>query len=180
MPTLILASNDVDAYFSDLHALQSQKFRKQGSSPIGELSLTALRAILSPSQESELLKLDPAIFLDKKLAGLKEKTSPTFPCCGDHPGVRRKEILEDPWLREVGVVERWPMRTSRDVMSRRSNRPLHHEALYFPHRRLWITEYSCKVWYKPCRRRLIPRQHSRRERMYGGPPYYVHALRTEQ
>ncbi|MQL92581.1 hypothetical protein Taro_025205 [Colocasia esculenta] len=46
-------------------------------------------------------------------------------------------------------------------MSRRSNRPQHHEALYFPHRRLWITEYSCKVWYKPCRRRLIPRQHSR-------------------
>ncbi|MQL85100.1 hypothetical protein Taro_017608 [Colocasia esculenta] len=46
-------------------------------------------------------------------------------------------------------------------MSRRSNRPQHHEALYFPHRRLWITEYSCEVWYKPCRRRLIPRQHSK-------------------
>ncbi|MQL70161.1 hypothetical protein Taro_002435 [Colocasia esculenta] len=46
-------------------------------------------------------------------------------------------------------------------MSRRSNRPQHHEALYFPHRRLWIMEYSCKVWYKPCRHRLIPRQHSR-------------------
>ncbi|MQL79594.1 hypothetical protein Taro_012035, partial [Colocasia esculenta] len=29
---------------------QSQKFRKQGSSPIGELSLTALRAILSPCE----------------------------------------------------------------------------------------------------------------------------------
>ncbi|MQL86472.1 hypothetical protein Taro_019003, partial [Colocasia esculenta] len=66
-----------------------------------------------------------------------------------------------PWLREVGVVERQPVRTSRDVMSRRSNRPQHHEALYFPHCRLWITEYSCQVWYKPCRRRLIPRQHSR-------------------
>ncbi|MQM06112.1 hypothetical protein Taro_038931 [Colocasia esculenta] len=66
-----------------------------------------------------------------------------------------------PWLREVGVVERRPVRTSRDVMSRRSNRPRHREALYFPHRRLWTTEYSCKVWYKPCRRRLIPRQHSR-------------------
>ncbi|MQL71797.1 hypothetical protein Taro_004130 [Colocasia esculenta] len=96
------------------------------------------------------------------------------------------EILLQPWLREVGVVERRPVRTSRDVMCRRSNRPQHHEALYFPHRRLWITEYSCKVWYKPCRRRFIPRQHSRyswrprRERMYGGPPYYVHALRTEQ
>ncbi|MQL97395.1 hypothetical protein Taro_030088 [Colocasia esculenta] len=42
-----------------------------------------------------------------------------------------------PWLREVGVVERRPMRTSRDVTSRR-------------------------------------------ERMYGGPLYYVHTLRMEQ
>ncbi|MQL94001.1 hypothetical protein Taro_026651 [Colocasia esculenta] len=96
------------------------------------------------------------------------------------------EILFQPWLREVGVVERQPVRTSRDVTSGRSNRPRHHKALYFPHRSLWITEYSCKVWCKPCRRRLIPRQHSRhswrprRERMYGGPPYYVHALRMEQ
>ncbi|MQM19179.1 hypothetical protein Taro_052179 [Colocasia esculenta] len=40
MLTLIPASNDVDANFSDLHALQSQKFRKQGNSPIGELSPT--------------------------------------------------------------------------------------------------------------------------------------------
>ncbi|MQM06033.1 hypothetical protein Taro_038852, partial [Colocasia esculenta] len=53
------------------------------------------------------------------------------------------------------------MRTSRDVMSGRSNRPRHRKALYFPHRRLWITEYSYKVWCKPYRRRLIPRQHSR-------------------
>ncbi|MQM01547.1 hypothetical protein Taro_034311, partial [Colocasia esculenta] len=71
------------------------------------------------------------------------------------------EILLQPWLREVGVVESRPMRTSRDVMSRRSNRPQHREVLYFPHRRLWTMEYSCKVWCKPCRRRLIPRQHSR-------------------
>ncbi|MQL79701.1 hypothetical protein Taro_012141 [Colocasia esculenta] len=96
------------------------------------------------------------------------------------------EILLQPWLREVGVVERRPVRTSRDVTSGRSSRPRHRQVLYFPLRRLWITEYSCKVWCKPCRRRLIPRQHSRhswrprRERMYGGPPYYVHALRTEQ
>ncbi|MQM13071.1 hypothetical protein Taro_045992 [Colocasia esculenta] len=41
-PTLIPASNDVDANFSDLHALQSQKFRKQGNSPIGELSPNAM------------------------------------------------------------------------------------------------------------------------------------------
>ncbi|MQL90301.1 hypothetical protein Taro_022894 [Colocasia esculenta] len=42
------------------------------------------------------------------------------------------------------MVVRRPVRKSRDVMSRRSNRPQHDEALYFPHRRLWITEYSCK------------------------------------
>ncbi|MQL67860.1 hypothetical protein Taro_000088 [Colocasia esculenta] len=71
------------------------------------------------------------------------------------------EILLQPWLREVGVLERRPVRTSRDMMSRRSNRPRHREALYFPHRRLWTTEYSCKVWCKPCRCRLIPRQHYR-------------------
>ncbi|MQL76113.1 hypothetical protein Taro_008508 [Colocasia esculenta] len=71
------------------------------------------------------------------------------------------EILLQPWLREVGVVEHRPVRTIRDVMIRRSNRPQHREALYFPHRHLWTTEYSCKVWCKPCRRRLIPRQHSR-------------------
>ncbi|MQM11416.1 hypothetical protein Taro_044322 [Colocasia esculenta] len=53
------------------------------------------------------------------------------------------------------------MRTNRDVTSGRSSRPRHRKVLYFPHRRLWIMEYSCKVWCKPCRRRLIPRQHSR-------------------
>ncbi|MQL74949.1 hypothetical protein Taro_007317 [Colocasia esculenta] len=61
----------------------------------------------------------------------------------------------------TGVVERRPVRTSRDVTSGRSNRPRHRQVLYFPHRRLWITEYSCKVWCKPCRHRLIPRHHSR-------------------
>ncbi|MQL76373.1 hypothetical protein Taro_008764 [Colocasia esculenta] len=59
------------------------------------------------------------------------------------------------------MVERRPMRTSRDVTSGRSNRPRHRKVLYFPHRRLWIMEYSCKVWCKPCRRRLTLRQHSR-------------------
>ncbi|MQM12553.1 hypothetical protein Taro_045471 [Colocasia esculenta] len=39
-PTLTPASSDVDANFSDQHALQSPEFRKQASSPIGELSLT--------------------------------------------------------------------------------------------------------------------------------------------
>ncbi|MQL93172.1 hypothetical protein Taro_025811 [Colocasia esculenta] len=71
------------------------------------------------------------------------------------------EILLQPWLREVGVAERRPVRTSRDVTSGRSSRPRHRQVLYFPHRHLWTTEYSCKVWCKPCRPRLIPRQHSR-------------------
>ncbi|MQL68504.1 hypothetical protein Taro_000782 [Colocasia esculenta] len=71
------------------------------------------------------------------------------------------EILLQPWLREVGVVERRPVRTSRDVTSGRSSRPRHLQVLYFPHRHLWTMEYSCKVWCKPYRRRLIPRQHSR-------------------
>ncbi|MQL93281.1 hypothetical protein Taro_025926 [Colocasia esculenta] len=71
------------------------------------------------------------------------------------------EILLQPWLREVGVAERRPVRMSRDVTSRRSSRPRHRQVLYFPHRHLWTMEYSCKVWCKPCKRRLIPRQHSR-------------------
>ncbi|MQM15680.1 hypothetical protein Taro_048632, partial [Colocasia esculenta] len=70
-------------------------------------------------------------------------------------------VEETPWLREVGVVERQPVRTSRDVTSGRSSRPRHRQVLYFLHRRLWTMECSCKVWCKPCRRRLIPRQHSR-------------------
>ncbi|MQM12012.1 hypothetical protein Taro_044925 [Colocasia esculenta] len=53
------------------------------------------------------------------------------------------------------------MRTSHDVTSGRSSRPRHFKVLYFPHRHLWIMEYSCKVGCKPCRRRVIPRQHSR-------------------
>ncbi|MQL70371.1 hypothetical protein Taro_002674 [Colocasia esculenta] len=47
------------------------------------------------------------------------------------------------------------------MTSGRSSRPRHRKVLYFPHRRLWTMEYSCKVWCKPWRRRLIPRQHSR-------------------
>ncbi|MQL80886.1 hypothetical protein Taro_013332 [Colocasia esculenta] len=43
------------------------------------------------------------------------------------------------------------MRTSRDVRSGRSSRPRHRRVLYFPHRRLWIMECSCKeradVWW---------------------------------
>ncbi|MQL82359.1 hypothetical protein Taro_014836, partial [Colocasia esculenta] len=115
-PTLTPASSDVDANFSDLHALQSPELRGQASPAIGERSPTAIR----PSHH-----------------------------------------LSGPWLREVDVAERQPVRTSRDVTSGRSSRPRHCKDLYFPHHRLWIMEYSCKVWCKPCRRRLIPKQRSR-------------------
>ncbi|MQL80970.1 hypothetical protein Taro_013429, partial [Colocasia esculenta] len=56
-----------------------------------------------------------------------------------------------PWLREVGMAERRPVRTSRDVRSGLSSRPRHHRVLYFPHRRRWIMECSCMeradVWW---------------------------------
>ncbi|MQM17474.1 hypothetical protein Taro_050447 [Colocasia esculenta] len=42
-PTLIPASSDVDANFSDLHALQSPEFREQATPTIGELSPTVDR-----------------------------------------------------------------------------------------------------------------------------------------
>ncbi|MQM19032.1 hypothetical protein Taro_052032, partial [Colocasia esculenta] len=90
-----------------------------------------------------------------------------------------------PWLREVGVAERRPVRTSRDVRSGRSSRPRHRRVLYFPHRRLWIMECSCKVWCRPCRRRPTPRLHSRlswrlrRELMCGGLHYCIPDSRTE-
>ncbi|MQM11894.1 hypothetical protein Taro_044811 [Colocasia esculenta] len=71
------------------------------------------------------------------------------------------QLSPTPWLREVGVAERRPVRTSRDVRSGRSSRPQRLRVLYFPHRHLWIMKYSCKVWCKPCKRRLILRLHSR-------------------
>ncbi|MQM19080.1 hypothetical protein Taro_052081 [Colocasia esculenta] len=49
-PTLIPASNDVDANLSDLHALQSPKFREQATPTIGELSPTRKRRE-NPSSE---------------------------------------------------------------------------------------------------------------------------------
>ncbi|MQM22414.1 hypothetical protein Taro_055466 [Colocasia esculenta] len=67
---------------------------------------------------------------------------------------------------------------SRDVTSGRSSRPRHHKVLYFPHRRLWIMEYSCKVWCKPCRRRLIPRQHSRHSWRLRADVWWASLLRT--
>ncbi|MQM17554.1 hypothetical protein Taro_050526 [Colocasia esculenta] len=76
------------------------------------------------------------------------------------------------------------VRASRDMRIGRSNRPRHHRVLYFPHRRLWIMEYSCKVWCKPCKRRLILRHHSRhnwrlrKELMYSGLHCCVPGLMT--
>ncbi|MQL68885.1 hypothetical protein Taro_001161 [Colocasia esculenta] len=43
MPTLSPASSDVDANFSDLHALQSPEFREQATPTIGELSPTSIK-----------------------------------------------------------------------------------------------------------------------------------------
>ncbi|MQL78658.1 hypothetical protein Taro_011099 [Colocasia esculenta] len=42
------------------------------------------------------------------------------------------DVMDVPWLREVGVAEHRPVRTSRDVMSGRSSRPRHRQVLYFP------------------------------------------------
>ncbi|MQL82700.1 hypothetical protein Taro_015170 [Colocasia esculenta] len=72
---------------------------------------------------------------------------------------------------------------AREDEPRRQERAKQHASrcrvLYFPHRRLWIMEYSCKVWCKPCRRRLILRQHSRhswRLRLYQAKfvPEHIH------
>ncbi|MQM06025.1 hypothetical protein Taro_038846 [Colocasia esculenta] len=64
------------------------------------------------------------------------------------------------------------------MTSGRSSRPLHRRVLYFPHRRLWIMEYSCKVWCKPCRRRLILRQHSRHSWRLRVDVWWASLLRT--
>ncbi|MQL77822.1 hypothetical protein Taro_010243 [Colocasia esculenta] len=96
------------------------------------------------------------------------------------------EILLQPWLPVDDMEVCQLATTSRGVRSGRSSRPWPHRVLCFPHHRQWTMEYLCKVWYKPCRRRPTPRQHSRpswrprRELMYGGPPYCVSASRTEQ
>ncbi|MQL72526.1 hypothetical protein Taro_004862, partial [Colocasia esculenta] len=68
-------------------------------------------------------------------------------------------------------------------MSGRSSRPRHRKVLYFPHRHLWIMEYSYKVWCKPCRRRLISRQHSRlswRLRQEGEMEQYLEEKKASQ
>ncbi|MQL75923.1 hypothetical protein Taro_008313 [Colocasia esculenta] len=81
MPTLTPASSDMDANFSDLHALQSQKIREQGMASIGGMS----------PNDSQLVK---SIFCIKEEAEAKGKDSPSSPRRGDHPGAPRKAILE--------------------------------------------------------------------------------------
>ncbi|MQL78534.1 hypothetical protein Taro_010977 [Colocasia esculenta] len=44
-PTLTPASSDMDANFSDLHALQSQKIREQGMASIGGMSPNGSKAV---------------------------------------------------------------------------------------------------------------------------------------
>ncbi|MQM13682.1 hypothetical protein Taro_046608, partial [Colocasia esculenta] len=121
-PTLSPASSDVDANFFDLHALQSPEFWEQASSPIGELSPTELGVNA----------------LDAEIQLCVQRSC--------RPLLKRPETAAKfPWPREVGVAERRPVRTSRDVTSGRSSRPRHRKVLYFPHRHLWIMEYSCKT-----------------------------------
>ncbi|MQL93702.1 hypothetical protein Taro_026336 [Colocasia esculenta] len=104
-PTLSPASSDVDANFSDLHALQSPEFRKQATPTIGELSPTEeekgvkpyFRTVRNPhlcNPKSEVLKLDPATCCIKELAGSSRKASPTSDCSGACSRTRRKAILE--------------------------------------------------------------------------------------
>ncbi|MQL74930.1 hypothetical protein Taro_007296, partial [Colocasia esculenta] len=234
-PTLIPASSDVDANFSDLHAQQSCKLLKQVSgretllnpepefglsplfpSPLQEekrgrktLERKAVRKPILPPSNPTLLELDLKIYCDKEEAGAKEKASPSSPCCGAHPRTRRKVTLEallqlswdcprrsspshkslggilerQPWLPVDDVEARQLATTSRGVMSRRSNRPQHREALCFPHHRQWTMEYSCKVWCKPCRRRSTLRQHSRpswRPRQEGEMEQYLEEKKASQ
>ncbi|MQL90290.1 hypothetical protein Taro_022878, partial [Colocasia esculenta] len=109
-----------------------------------ELGINALAAKIS--------SLHPAMLPSNPLNGQRLPLSSSG---------QNNELFFLPWLREVGVAERRPVRTSRDVRSRRSSSPRHCRVLYFPHRRLWIMECSCKVWCRPCRRRPTPRLHSR-------------------
>ncbi|MQL69578.1 hypothetical protein Taro_001864 [Colocasia esculenta] len=64
-PTLSPASSDVDPNFSDLHALQSPKFRNKLPQPLG-----------SCLQRSENLELHLAIYNDWEIAGASGKASP--------------------------------------------------------------------------------------------------------
>ncbi|MQL70020.1 hypothetical protein Taro_002339 [Colocasia esculenta] len=104
-PTLIPASNDVDANFSNLHALQSPEFREQATPTIGELSPTEgektyFRTVRNPtlySPKSELLELDPATCWFKEFAGSTRKASSTSEGTGACSGTRSKEFLRASW-----------------------------------------------------------------------------------
>ncbi|MQL67780.1 hypothetical protein Taro_000057 [Colocasia esculenta] len=172
------STSDVDANFSDLHALQTRNF---GSKPPQPLGSCPQRLIRPPAASRSLLDHRgrhprPRIALEfaqepggrpswrlvgNFLGQPKESFTKPFDPFGVYLKGKYPTHSVHPWLREVGMAECRPVRTSRDVTSGRSSRPRHCKVLYFPHRHLWIMEYSCKVWCKPCRRRLIPRQHSR-------------------
>ncbi|MQM21688.1 hypothetical protein Taro_054732 [Colocasia esculenta] len=77
--------------------------------------------------------------------------------------------LPTPWLQEVGVAERRPERTSRDVRSGRSSRPRHLRVLYFPHRCLWIMENSCKAHTQAALQAQLEAQAQVPAQDHGGP-----------
>ncbi|MQM21237.1 hypothetical protein Taro_054273 [Colocasia esculenta] len=94
------------------------------------------RNLASRPLTAKISSLRPAILPSNSLNGQRLPLSSSG---------QNSELFFLPWLREVGVAERRPVRTSRDVRSRRSSRPQHRRVLYFPHRRLWIMECSCKA-----------------------------------
>ncbi|MQL67938.1 hypothetical protein Taro_000213 [Colocasia esculenta] len=161
-PTLSPASSDVDANFSDLHALQT---RNPGSKPPQPLGSCPQRLIRPPAASRSLLDHRgrhprPRIALElaqepggrpswRLVGNLLGQPKDSFTKPFDPFGVYLKGKYPThsvhPWLQEAGVAERRLVRTSRDVTSGRSSRPQHHKVLYFPLRRLWIMEYSCKM-----------------------------------
>ncbi|MQL72809.1 hypothetical protein Taro_005168 [Colocasia esculenta] len=108
-PILTQASSDVDVNLSDLHAQQSCCLLRQGMathwgmSPNGskarrgEERKTLEHSVRKPhfrTLKSDPLELDLEIYCNKEEAEAKEKASPSSPRRGDHPGTRRKAILE--------------------------------------------------------------------------------------
>ncbi|MQL67956.1 hypothetical protein Taro_000256 [Colocasia esculenta] len=98
-PTLSPVSSDVDAKFSDLHALQTRNPGSKLPQPLGSCPQRFERGITSPpawlcNPKSEVLKLDPATCCIKELAGSSRKASSTSDCTGACSRTRRKAILE--------------------------------------------------------------------------------------
>ncbi|MQL68242.1 hypothetical protein Taro_000503, partial [Colocasia esculenta] len=187
-PTLTPASSDVDANFSDLHALQSPEFREQASSPIGELSPT-IRGFGATSGHLQRLGDSWSIregFPDFSLVSTSVK-NPEEGVIGGFLGLPKESFIATfdpfgvffrgkypthnvpPWLREVGVAERQPVRTSHDVTSGRSSRTRHRKVLNFPHRCLWTMEYSCKAHTQAALQAQLEAQAQVPAQDHGGP-----------